>query len=121
MSAKPTVAVIGASSDTEKYGNKSMHAHIDAGYEVYPVTRRGGEIEGIKAYSSVEDIPVALDRVTLYLPPKLGLDVIESIARKGTKELFLNPGSESPELIKKAESLGLKPILACSIVDARNR
>ena len=121
MSEKPTVAVIGASADPDKYGNKSIHAHLDAGYEVYPVTRRGGEIEGLKAFSSVEDIPVSLDRVTLYLPPTLGLEVIDAIARKGTKELFLNPGSESPELIEKAKSLGLSPILACSIVDARSR
>ena len=63
------------------------------------------------------DIPVALGRVSVYVPPAIGLGVIEEIAKKGTKELFLNPGSESSELIEKARGLGLEPILACSIVD----
>ncbi|MBI5209347.1 MAG: CoA-binding protein [Elusimicrobia bacterium] len=113
---KPTVAVIGASRDRSKYGNKSVRAHAEKGYEVYPVHPAETEIEGFKAYRSVLDIPVPLDRVTVYLPPRLGLLALEDIAAKGTQELFINPGAESPELIAKAQALGLEPILACSIV-----
>jgi predicted CoA-binding protein len=112
-----TVAVIGASSDRSKYGNKSVRAHLRAGYRVFPVNPRETSIEGLPVYRSVADIPEPLDRVTVYLPPKHGLRVIEEVARKGTKELFLNPGAESPELVARARALGLDPILACSIVD----
>lgn len=112
-----TVAVIGASKDRGKFSNKAIRAYMNQGYQVYPVNPRGGEIEGLTVYASITEIPVDLDRVTIYLPPNLTLSVLKSIAEKGTKELFLNPGSESEEVVEKAKSLGLDPILACSIVD----
>lgn len=112
---KPAVAVVGASADPSKYGNKAVRAHRAAGYEVYPVNPSEREIEGLKCYPSVLEVPVPLDRVTVYLPPEIGMKVIDEIARKGTKELFLNPGSESDELVEKARALGLNAIVACSI------
>ena len=118
---KPTVAVVGASKDPSKFGNRSIHAHLEEGFEVFPVHPKETEIDGLKVYRSVLDIPVALDRITVYLSPAIGMNVIEEIAKKGTRELFLNPGSESPELVEKAKSLGLKPILACSIVHVAYR
>ena len=114
---KPTIAVIGASADRSKYGNMAVRAYRARGYEVYPVNPKEPEIEGLKVYRSVEEITVPLDRVSVYLPPKIGLQVVEEIARKGTRELFLNPGSESEELVAKAQSLGLNVIVACSMTD----
>ena len=114
---KPTVAVVGASNDRTKYSNKAVRAYRQQGYEVFPVHPKETQIEGLPVYRSVLDIPGELDRITVYLPPAVGLKVIEEIARKGTEELFLNPGSESDELIEKAELLGLHPIVACSITD----
>lgn len=116
-SRKPTVAVVGASRDPAKYGYKSVRAHLRAGYDVYPVNLREKEIEGLKVYASVLDIPAPLDRVTLYVPPRVGLSLLGDIAEKKPRELFLNPGAESPELVAKARALGLDPVLACSIVD----
>ena len=114
---KPTVAIIGASKDPAKHSHRAIQAHLARGYEVYPVNPRETEILGLKTYPSVAEIPVPLDRVTVYLPPAVGLTVIGQIARKNPKELFLNPGSESEELVQKARALGLSPILACSITD----
>jgi predicted CoA-binding protein len=115
---KPTVAIIGASADRSKFSNKSIHAHVRAGYEVYPVSPKEESIEGLKCYQSVLDIPVALDRVSLYLPPQVGTKILDDIAKKGCKELWVNPGAESPELIEKAQSLGLNAVFACSYTDA---
>ncbi len=116
---KLTIAIVGASSDRSKYGNIAIHSYWDAGYEVFPVHPKETEIEGLKVYKSVLDVPVPLDRVSVYLPPQTGMKVIEEIAKKGTKELFLNPGSESDELVAKARSLGLNVIVACSITALR--
>ena len=117
---KPTIAIVGASSDRSKYGNVAVRSYREAGYEVFPVHPKETEIEGLKVYRSVAEIPAPLDRVSVYLPPQVGMKVIEEIAKKGTKELFLNPGSESDELVAKAQSLGLNVIVACSVTALRH-
>jgi predicted CoA-binding protein len=114
---KPTVAIVGASTNRSKYGNKAVRAYARQGYEVYPIHPRAESIEGHKAYRSVLDLPVdQLDRISIYLPPEVGLRVIDEIARKPAREVWLNPGAESPELLARAESLGLNVIQACSIL-----
>jgi predicted CoA-binding protein len=115
---KPTVAIIGASADQSKFSNKSIHAHLHAGYDVYPVNPKEETIEGLKCYKSVLDVPVELDRISLYLPAAVGVKVLDDIAKKGCRELWVNPGAESSELIEKAQQLGLNAIFACSYTDA---
>lgn len=113
-----TVAILGASADRTKYGNKAVRAHQQQGYEVYPVNPRGGQIEGLTVYESLGDVPVErLSRISVYLPPAVLLAQLEAIAAKGCDELFFNPGTESPAVLAQAEELGLQPIQACSIVD----
>lgn len=115
--SKRTVAVVGASADRSKYSNKSVRAHLRQGWVVYPVNPKGGEIEGLKVYTSVREIPAAIDRVSLYLPPAVGVKALADIAAAKPGEFFVNPGAESDELVAEAERLGLEPLLACSIVD----
>ena len=112
-----TVAIIGASANRNKFGNKSVRAHLKQGWEVYPVNPKGGEVEGLEVYASVRDIPVKLDRVSLYLPPAVALKLLPDIAAVRPDEFFVNPGAESEEFVEQARRLGLDPILACSIVD----
>jgi predicted CoA-binding protein len=115
---KPTIAIIGASTDRGKFGNKAVRAYACKGYEVYPIHPKAETIEGKRAYPSVLEVPVAmLDRISIYLPPEKGLQVLGEVARKPVKEVWLNPGAESPALIAKARELGLKLVLGCSIVD----
>jgi len=115
---KPTVAILGASADRSKFGNKSVRAHLQQGYDVYPVNPRGGEIEGLTAYESLADVPVErLTRISVYLPPHIGLKMLDEVVAKGCDEFWLNPGSDSDEVVTKARELGLDPIIACSIVD----
>jgi predicted CoA-binding protein len=113
----PTVAVIGTSNDRSKYGNKAVRAYRDQGWEVYPINPSLTDIEGIPAYPDLDAVPAKqLDRVSFYIPPSIGLRVIEDVARKPVAEVWLNPGSESPELVARGESLGLNVIQACSIL-----
>jgi hypothetical protein len=117
VSAAPTVAVLGASNDRRKYGNKAVRAYAVRGYSVFPVNLRESAIEGIPSVRSVLDVPVPLDRVTVYLPPERLLAILPEIARKGTRELFLNPGTDRADVVAAARALGLEPILACSIIE----
>jgi predicted CoA-binding protein len=112
-----SVAVLGASRDRAKYGNKAVRAYIKQGWTVYPVNPNEAEIEGLKSYKSILDIPGPIDRVTVYLSPMIGLTVLDNVAAVKPGEVFFNPGSDSPEVLEKATSLGLNPIVACSIVD----
>ncbi len=116
---KPTCAVVGARADRSKYSNKALRAHQMAGYEVFPVNVRGGEVEGLSVYTSVVDIPgnKPIDRVTMYVGPQVGITLLDDIAERGCRELFLNPGTASAELIELAESLGLNVVEGCSIID----
>ena len=113
-----TVAVLGASRDRGKFGNKSVRAHARAGWQVFPINPQADEIEGWHAYPSLRDLPVRpIDRVSVYVPPEIGLTLLDDIAACQPREVWLNPGSESDELIAAAEKLGLPVICACSIVD----
>ena len=120
-SSPGSVAVIGASADPSKYGNKAVRAYLRRGWTVYPVSPRGGEIEGLPVYRSILDIPAKLDRTSMYVPPTVGLAMLRDIAAKGPGELFFNPGSESDAVVDAARALGLEPIVACSIVDIGER
>ena len=110
------VAVVGASSDRRKFGNRALRAFRQQGYTVVPINPHETEVEGVKAYASVLDVPGPIDMVSFYVPPEIGVRVIDEIARKGIAEVWLNPGAESDALIARARSLQIQPIVACSIV-----
>ena len=113
-----TVVILGASADRAKFGNKAVRAYLARGYQVFPIHPKAQAIEGQQAYRSILEVPPdRLDRASLYLPPQIGLQVIEEIARKPVREVWLNPGAESPALIARARELGLNVIVGCSIVD----
>ncbi|MBT4865256.1 MAG: CoA-binding protein [Planctomycetaceae bacterium] len=116
--SKPTAIILGASTDRQKFGNKSVRAHLAQGYDVYPVNPKAETIEGLTAYASLADVPCERpDRISIYLPPQVGMALLEEIRDKQANEVWFNPGSESPELLQRAEELGVNVIQACSIVD----
>ena len=65
-----------------------------------------------KRHAPARTAPAAAESV----PPEIGLQVIEDIARKGIAEVWLNPGAESDALIARARALQIQPIVACSMV-----
>jgi predicted CoA-binding protein len=111
-----SVAVLGASRDRRKYGNKAVRAYVESGYTVYPVNPKEENIEGLKAYPNLDAIPTSVDFISLYVPPAVGLQLLPAIAAKKPREVWLNPGSESDELIESAADHHLRTVVACSIV-----
>jgi predicted CoA-binding protein len=111
-----TIAIIGASADRAKFGNKAVRAFVQQGYTVYPVNPKETHIEGLPAFKSIADVPVRPNLISVYLPPPVLLKVLPDIAARGCDEFWLNPGTESDEVIAAAEKLGLNIIQACSIV-----
>lgn len=111
-----SVAVIGASTDRSKFGNKAVRAYARQGFTVWPVNPKESVVEGLPAFTSIADVPARPQLVSVYLPPAVLLKVLPAIAARGCDELWLNPGTESPEVLAEAERLGLNVIQACSIV-----
>jgi len=114
---KPTAIILGASTNRSKFGNKAVRAYLKQGYDVYPVNPTADEIEGLSAYRQLAEVPIEHpDRISVYLPPEVGIGLLEEIRDAKAKEVWFNPGSESPELLARAEELGLNVVTACSIV-----
>lgn len=111
-----TVAVIGASNDRTRYGNMAVRAFRRAGYEVFPVNPTESLIEGLKAYTTIKDVPGKLDTVTIYVRPAVLVKLLPDIAEKGCKDLWLNPGTTSDTVLAEVERLGLNAIQGCSIL-----
>jgi predicted CoA-binding protein len=112
----PVVAIVGASSDRRKFGNKAVRAFRQQGYTVVPIHPTAEEVEGEKAYGSVLDYPGTIDEVSLYVHADAGMQVLEDIAKKHIPIVWLNPGADEPHVVTKARNLGLKPRIACSIL-----
>ena len=111
-----SVAVIGASRHRQKFGNKALRAFDNQGYRVIPIHPTASEVEGHRAYRSVLDVPGEIDMSTVYVPAHAGVSVMDDLAKKGVPEVWLNPGADDDDVVKRARELGLKIIQACSII-----
>jgi predicted CoA-binding protein len=111
-----TVAVIGASSNRRKFGNKALRAFANKGFTVIPINPNESEVEGYRSYRSVLDVPDTIDAATVYVPPSVGVKVMEDLAKKGVARVWLNPGADDPQVVRRARELGIEPTLACSII-----
>jgi hypothetical protein len=113
-----TIAVIGASADRNKFGNRCVRAYIQQGWTVYPINPRETAIEGLTAYRTIRDVSAGfIDRVSVYLPASLALKVLEDIAQRGDiGEVMLNPGADDSEVVERAHELGLNAVTGCSLV-----
>jgi predicted CoA-binding protein len=110
------VAVIGASSDRNKFGNRALRAYERQGFTVLAINPNEREVEGHRTYSSVLDVPGPIDVATIYVPGHVGIKVLEQLAEKGVREVWLNPGADDHAVVARARELGLKTIQACSIL-----
>lgn len=115
---KKTIAVLGASRDRSKFGNKCVRAYHEAGWQVFPVNLGSADpIEGLATVRRLADVPAALDRISVYLPPPVTLELLPEIAAKGAGEVWLNPGSADARVLEEARRLGVAARPGCSIVD----
>jgi predicted CoA-binding protein len=111
-----TVAVVGASSDRRKYGNKALRAYREEGYTVFPINPHQREVEGIPAYRSVLDVPGPIDMATVYVPPQILIGLLDDFQKKHIPEIWINPGAEDDDVMREAKRRGLNTIFACSII-----
>lgn len=116
-----SVAVLGASADPTKYSHQAVQAYLTRGFRVFPINPRESTLAGLPCFPSVESLPERPQLVSVYLPPTKVLTLLPAIAARGCDELWLNPGTESAEVLKTAQDLGLNVIQACSILAVGGR
>ena len=115
------VAVVGASRDRHKFGNKAVRAFRDAGHTVVPINPHETEIEGLRAYASVLEVPGPIDMATVYVQPDVVLRLFDEFERKQIPEIWLNPGADDDDVIAEAKRRQLNVIVACSIMGVGRR
>jgi len=109
-------AVIGGVHDRNKFANKALRAFLQAGYMVYPVHPAHAAVEGLVCHPSITQIPEKPHIISIYVGPDILKKILHDIAQRGCDELWLNPGTSSPEILREAKELGLRPVETCSIL-----
>lgn len=108
--AQKKFAVVGATANPEKYGNQIFKNLRARDYEVYPVNPRLKELEGVKCYASLDDIPVKVDVVDFVVPPEVTEVTLQKCKRLGLNRIWLQPGSESEAAIAYCHENNLKVV-----------
>ncbi len=103
-------AVVGASRDRAKYGNKVLRAYVQKQRDAHPVNPREKKIEGLACYSDLGSIPALVHGASIITPPHVTERVVEDAAEAGIKHLWMQPGAESELAVERAEELGLSVI-----------
>jgi len=113
-------AIVGASHDPAKFGNKIVRDLHNAGYVVYPVNPKGGEIGGVKVYPSLADLPEEPDVVDIVVPPAVTEKVVRQVKELGLPCVWMQPGSESEDAIRFCEENGIAVVhSACAMINKR--
>ena len=113
-------AIVGASHDPAKFGNKIVRDLHNAGYTVYQVNPKGGEIEGVKVYPSLADLPEEPDVVDIVVPPAVTEKVVRQVKALGLPRVWMQPGSESEDAVRFCEKNGIAVVHdACAMINKR--
>ena len=111
-----SVAIIGASHKPQRYAYRAQQMLMENGHTVYPISGNGRTILGVTGYSSIKDILLPVDTVTLYLSPKRHESIKEDLLSLKPRRIIFNPGTESELLEQFYQSGGIFVEQACTLV-----
>jgi hypothetical protein len=113
---KYNVAVLGASSNPERYSFKAVQMLAEHAYGIFPVHPSEQVINGIPCYPNLSVIPEPLDTITVYLSAKNSTPLIEDIIASRPRRVILNPGAETAALTDRCHAAGIQVQQACTLV-----
>jgi uncharacterized protein len=118
--AQKTLAVVGVSRNSQKFGNAIFNELKAKGYQVYPVNPQAEKIGEDKCYPSLAALPAGVEGVVVVVPPAKAEQVVQDAAQAGIKRVWLQPGAQSPAAIKTAQDKGLRVVAGeCILMYAR--
>jgi predicted CoA-binding protein len=97
-------AVVGASKERAKYGNKVLRNYVQAEIPVVAVHPRESSIEGVPCVASIDALPPDVFGLSVVTPPGMAVAVVEAAARKGIRHVWFQPGASSPEAVVRART-----------------
>ncbi|AIF70157.1 CoA-binding protein [Palaeococcus pacificus DY20341] len=116
------IALVGASPNPAKYGNIILKDLKKKGFEVLPVNPNYDEIEGLKCYKSVKDLPKDVDVIVFVVPPKVGVKVAKEAIEAGFRKLWFQPGAESEEIRELVEKENIEySFIKCIMVETSDK
>ncbi len=102
--------VVGASTDRTKYGNRVLRCYQQKGLAVVPVNPKEREIEGLSCAASVAELPDDVTSISVITPPAVTEQVVEAAIQKGIKNVWMQPGAESPKGVERCREAGINVI-----------
>ncbi len=103
-------AVVGASADRAKYGNKVLRVYQQNDRRVYPVHPTADEVEGLKAFPNLASLPEPVHGVSVITPPPVTEKIVQEAVQLGIRHVWMQPGAESERAIKLARQSGMNVI-----------
>ena len=95
---KNLIALVGASNDPKKYGNKILLDLISKGYNVAPINNQEEMISGIKSYKNVMDLELSPSIINFVVPPNVGFEITKELVENNYDNFWYQPGAESKEI-----------------------
>jgi len=92
------IALVGASNDPTKYGNKILLDLVKKGYNVAPVNTKEDTIAGIKSYKNILDLKESPSIINFVVPPSIGFQVTKELVEKKFDNFWYQPGAESEKI-----------------------
>jgi len=106
-----SIAIIGASQDKKKIGYAIFNNIISGGYEgkVFPVSPRGGDIDGHKVFTDILEIQDTIDCASIVIPANLVKDAVIKCAQKKVKfiQIITSGFSEIGNVSEEKEIAGI--------------
>lgn len=110
------VAVIGASSDPDRYSHQAIAMLQRHGHQVLPVTPKEIDLPGLTVYPDIGRVPPPVDTVTLYVNPRVLESLADEIVDARPSRVIFNPGTEHPEVAERFRAAGIETVNACTLV-----
>ena len=101
-----TIAVVGATDDPSKYGNRIFRDLVNKGFTVWPVNPKRDTVEGVEAYPSVADLPDTPTIVDFVVPPRFTLAVLQQCLDLGYMNVWIQPGAEDEAVLEYLQENG---------------
>lgn len=105
------IAVVGFSSDPSRASYQIGHFLRHAGYTVYPVNPTITDIDGMKVYPSLKDVPEPIDIVDVFRRPEYLVGVVEDAIAVKAKTVWAQLGISDEAAARLAHSAGITLVM----------